>query len=287
MRLVVVLVITAAAFFGTAPIRAQHKSGSELIQLPVQIKSNGQVRVQATINERGHVFLLLDSGSCHSLLNVELVKPLRLKTWKFDSKSLPCGLFESTAKPSLTVNGKLIPDQEFVLGAMGRLFPDQPVDYDGTFGHDLFNRYVVKVDYDGSTIILYDRRQYSYTGPGKRLTIHIEKLLPVISVDLRRSDGQLVKGNFVLDTAAECDVCSTERFLKENRLMDSNNLFPAIAETYVGDIKVTTGNVNATADRQLAGTKFDGIVGALFLRDYNLILDYPHNQLILESRSKR
>jgi len=69
--------------------------------------------------------------------------------------------------------------------------------------------------------------------------------------------------------------------------MDEYNLYPAVAETYVDEIKVTTGNINATADRQLAGNKFDGIVGALFLRDYNLILDYPHNQLILESRSKR
>lgn len=58
-------------------------------------------------------------------------------------------------------------------------------------------------------------------------------------------------------------------------------------EIYVGDIILNSGEVNSNADRQLVGTEFDGIIGAFFLRNYNLILDYPHAQIILEPRKSR
>lgn len=240
------------------------------------------------LNQKGPVSLLLDSGACHSILDKKLVKSLRLATRKFNVKGLPCGAFESITGPSVSVNGIPLLGQEFVLKSLDRLFPGQPVNYDGVLGHDLFSRYVIRVDYDNSYVTLHDPKGYRYPSHGKRLNFRMEKLLPVVDVYLRRLDGQTVKGSFVLDTAAECTVCMTKRFLKANKLLGENDQHPSyIPPFYVGDIPVQSGDINSTADRQLADTDFHGLVGAYFLRDYNVAIDYSRGHLILEPRGSR
>ena len=268
-----------------APAQGQHKESSDPIKLPAYISGSGQVRVRAMLDQKGPVILLLDSGACHSVLDKNLVKSLRLATRKFNVKGLPCGAFESITEPSVSINGTQPPGQKFVLESLDRLFPGQPINYEGMLGHDLFSRYVIRVDYDKSYVTLHDPKGYRYPSRGKRLDFRMEKLLPVVDVYLRSLDGRTVKGSFVLDTAAECTVCMTERFLKANKLMGENDVFLSYRALYVGDIPVTSGDVNTTADRQLAGTEFDGLVGSYFLRDYNIALDYSRGQLILEPRN--
>ena len=57
-------------------------------------------------------------------------------------------------------------------------------DIRGTIGYDLFDRYVVTIDYDARTITLVEPRAFTYGGSGSLVPVDLEHRLPVIGASL-------------------------------------------------------------------------------------------------------
>ncbi len=57
-------------------------------------------------------------------------------------------------------------------------------DIHGTIGYDLFNRYVVTIDYEAHTITLLEPGAFTYTGSGTVVPVDLEHHLPVVGASI-------------------------------------------------------------------------------------------------------
>jgi Aspartyl protease len=75
-------------------------------------------------------------------------------------------------------------------------------DVQGALGYEVFERYVVAIDYQSKTITLYEPPEFQYTGSGAVIPITIEHRLPVINASVvTRTKGTIPARFHLLPTS--------------------------------------------------------------------------------------
>src|SRR5262249_8876494 len=107
---------------------------------------------------------------------------------------------------------------------------------DGIVGAELFQRYVVEIDYASSTLRLYEPASFHYEGKGERLALTFSTNLPYMQAAIDLSDGRRLPGRFVIDSGSSQAVI----------------LLPAFAERE--SVAATVGKTVATSGQAIGGT---------------------------------
>ncbi|PRY15602.1 aspartyl protease [Pontibacter ummariensis] len=175
----------------------------------------------------------------------------------------------------------------------------------GIIGYDIFKNFVVKINYSKELITLYRPDIYlKKKRKAEEYPLHIEDSKPYIFAKIRQHTGDTLDVKLVIDTGASN---SLSLYLpSDNRL----SLPPKVVEAYLGrglggDIHGKIGRLQAfqlgkyelesipasypnEEAIQLALNVSDrnGNIGSDILRRFTVVLDYPHQRMLLQPNRK-
>ena len=154
-------------------------SGQSTRNIPFELYLN-LIFVQVRVNDSKTLWFNLDTGLQTTILDSAQAEALGLILEDKSNVSVPGGTIElafangvSFGLPGLQMSNqrvRTLPLSVFT-SVLGR-----PIQ--GTLGHDLFNRFVVEIDYANRVISLYEPKDYKYSGDGEIIPIRIENDQP-------------------------------------------------------------------------------------------------------------
>jgi membrane-associated protease RseP (regulator of RpoE activity) len=204
---------------------------------------------------------------------------------------------------ALILPGVMFPFDSLPAVARAELASETGRPYEGTIGGDLLSRVVVETDYSRQTVRAFDPGIYKYTGRGKVFGLTLSNGMPVIRAKMVTPRGKQVEADFGLDTALIASIVVSEKF------SDTHKVFPKHGKAAQGYDPQLAGGESVSLFRlrdfeiahwiapdsiaelsrsKLAGTddpKLAGVIGSAMLRRFNIVLDYPHQQIIFEANT--
>jgi len=172
----------------------------------------------------------------------------------------------------------------------------------GTLGYDLFQRFVVEIDYQQRRLRLWEANGFVAPVSGVAVPVELVHRVPVIRARVRASGGPLVEARLIVDLGSSAlGVRLSARFASEHagELAGVGGYAAPIgtgvggpllgrigrlAELRVGPLVFDepTAGIGQESKGALAIPDFDGTVGAPVLERLSPILDYQRSRLILQ-----
>jgi hypothetical protein len=167
---------------------------------------------------------------------------------------------------------------------------------DGLVGFDLFSRYVVEIDYDGSVLRLYEPAAFAYSGPGAMVSLRAGRGRMFIPARVVARDGdEPVDCLLTLDTGGGgVDVLLDGGLLARHALDERVRVRPAAGDGVAGDFPGTSGrlaalhlgpfrltDVTAAFVRDDPRDIDDGLLCGGALRRFRVFVSFPHRTVIL------
>ncbi|HXW56164.1 MAG TPA: PDZ domain-containing protein [Candidatus Cybelea sp.] len=244
------------------------------------------VHVPVTINESKPSLFVLDTTQAEASIDPARAKEIGVQPDQALGLALP---------------GVIFPFDSLPVRARPELASEIGRSYEGTLGGDFLSRVVVEIDYARQTMRVFDPRVYKYAGKGVGLPLSVVAGVPVIRAKLVNPRGKQFEADYALDTTLVAGVLVSQRF------SDAHRVFPPpgkkVKRAY--DPQLTGGedvalfrlrqfeiarwpaaDIIAELSRsKRAGmdqAKLAGVIGAAFLRRFNIVFDYPHQKIFFE-----
>ncbi|WP_071824820.1 aspartyl protease family protein [Gloeobacter kilaueensis] len=260
--------------------------------------------VKVKINDQESCFLAVDSGAYGVQITPELAYKLKLPVKPREGGSAVLnGLGDKQTiliSQEAYINSIKIRDIELTnIKASISALPLNTSEIDGLLGSELFENFVVQLNYDKYEILLFEPKQFSYRGNGITLPITFASTTPIITAKIDGLDAQ-----FNLDTGSSRRLTLFKPFINRFDLrkrypkrieVDSGQAIggPTRAELTranllkLGNIEIHRPLIELTLQKGGFATSFsvDGNIGAGLLQRFNTTFDYKRQQLILEKNS--
>ena len=175
--------------------------------------------------------------------------------------------------------------------------PDSDPPADGVLGADLFQRFVVELDFARHVLRLYDRATFQLTNGWTTLPIAIRNGRPVLPVGLGSNPSAISSGSLLLSTGYRAPLRLDTQFARSHPSLHLSSPTLGFAKDPQGQYQASLGKLPAVqlgpisltdtetliADRP-AGMPagLDGVVGGLLLQRFNLVFDFSRHQLSLQ-----
>src|SRR5712692_1425789 len=193
------------------------------ISIRADITQQHGIFVQAQINGSQPLWLLVDSAAGFPwILDSQRASQLRLPLagkaagWGTGEDPFALAFADGT---SVNLGGCELNNQTVAATSLNSLQRYAGRQLDGILGYELFNQYVVEIDYTSGTINLYDPAGYEYSGPGQSVPVELENnhFLARVRITLW---GETVEGKFLVDTGAgQIAAALTRPFVDSNKLL--------------------------------------------------------------------
>jgi hypothetical protein len=269
--------------------------------VPFELIDN-RIFVNVKLNGKGPFHLIFDTGA-GATVSLTAAKRLGLPREKETAlggvgNSAVQG-YESHLKTAEIGPAKVenIPVNVISFADSPMVFGNVPVD--GYIGYPFYEKYVVVHDYIKHTLAFLSPQSFKYSGSGDILRVEDADYVPVVRGLL---DG--IPARFGIDTGARSALLLFGPFVRDNRLRETYTpKFSGVTGWGIGgpvrsDIArikaVTLGATGLTSvvarfSQNLSGATTDnsiaGLVGPDILKQFTVIYDLPHKQIILQKNS--
>lgn len=268
------------------------------------VVSNNVVLVQVNVNGSKPLSFILDTGASGTVISENRAKELGLKLEGQTDASTQGGSIEAAFVKNAAL--RLSKDVEFpkITLAVIRLSGLEAGfgrKIDGILGYEIFNRFVVEIDYASKVIRFHEPQSFKYSGRGKTFPITLEEGTPFIRAKVTTSKRQSFEGKFLINTGSTGTLNLNSAFVARNKLLElvpntkaitfgallagkSSGRIGRINSLQFGDIVVVNPVANFSQDVEGddADMEFGGMIGSEILRRFKLIVDYSRKQIILE-----
>ena len=207
---------------------------------------------------------------------------------------------------SVRVGAASLADAGVVVVDIGTLQTRVGRDIHGTIGYDLFDRYVVTIDYEARTITLTEPRTFTDAGSGTVVPVVLEHHLPVMDASLVTRTRGVVPVRLHLDLgSATYAVRLSQRTVAQYGLSHDTVTVAGPFGVGVGAASegellrmpalrigaLTVSRPSTALSHQMDGpfgatAETDGTIGEPILRRTRLTIDYSRSQVILEQRGR-
>lgn len=264
-----------------------------IASLPFTVEKNC-IYFYAKVNKTDSIKFLFDTGADGSVINKQSLNKLQLN---LDGKSLNQGSngtneVVSSSKNEITIGNITKKD------VMLTVIPYETNNFDGVFGTNLMEGYIIEIDYDKKVMNFYakDEGSVDYKNYVK-MKLH-SKGYPTTVKSSIIVNGKKYTGFFGLDTGADDALTLASPFAKKNDFLNklpkigsagfqgsdgSEYEMPIVLLTeiifagkhlYRLPVSLSNAKEGIDATEQLAG-----FFGNAFLKKFNLILDYDNRTI--------
>lgn len=267
-------------------------------KIPFELASN-HIYLKVKINNSPPLSFLLDTGAGANCLDLSKAQELGIQTvGRVEAK----GVGGSSDASFLRVDSIVVGNLTFLNQNMAAIqlslvggFDGKEID--GILGYDFFNRFVVEVDYVHQNLTIWEPDSFTYSGPGEKIDILIERSTPQLSGKINEEQV----ADFRIDTGSRNSLDLHAPFVRKHELLKKYPKYvdaPAgfgvggATKGVIGRIKsLQIGNFTipspvtglSLADQgAFATTKTAGNIGGGLLKRFKVIFDYANNQMILE-----
>jgi predicted aspartyl protease len=272
------------------------------VSIPVELTSN-LVLVRASVSGSESAWFIVDTGAGASVVNAEWAERIGLEAEGEVEVSASGGSVDASqvTGADLMIAGVELHDVTLLAIPLSGLESGVGRSLGGIIGWDLFDRYVVEIDYRARALRLHGPDSYRYEGPGASLPIAIEDNTPFVSATLVGPGGQTIPSKLLIDTGNTGTITLNTPFVRRHRLVEtSERVIPLVAsailagnaQRYVGRVEeLHLGSFRfpellailaQDEEGDFAEARNDGLIGGDLLRRFRLVVDYPHRRLILE-----
>lgn len=280
---------------------------ANVVSLPLE-DYGGHLYLQGNVNGNFTKDLILDSGAADVFISESQVKILGLQSQgKVNipgrSKTIPTAYVPNVSLQlgsSLTLidpTSVVIPQAE--VKGLEQYFGRS---VSGIIGYELFEQTVVELDYQRQTLRLHRPQTYQYQGNGQRIPLVMEGDRPYINATITPYGYPALSAKLMIDLGSNAALSLTAACGLDQRLIAAapRTLRRNLA-TIEGASEIVLGRVQSLAIDSMvlkqpiavlgrANTgdcdRLSGTIGYQILRQFKVILDYPHRQLILEPRTQ-
>ncbi|PWT93108.1 MAG: hypothetical protein C5B55_05150 [Blastocatellia bacterium] len=283
--------------------QVRFQTGDRALGIPFVTSSN-LILLQARVNDSSPLWFILDTGADSTVIDVQLAKLLRLKSYRKMIGTGAAGTAEGVIYKSVNLRFSNVEalNRTVVALPLDSLSPHLGVKISGVIGNDIIKETVVEVDYASQIINLYDPKAYRYSGTGTVIPITIDENLPFVRTRAA-FEGQTIEGKFELDSGSTGAVLFNTPFVQKHKLLTA---VPETNQTrmggvggtelaYVGRIKrillgsITIENPVARFSQgergDNASDRYDGRIGGEIFRRFKSIFDYFRKRIILENNA--
>ena len=298
------------AVFVSAPATAQLAQCSApapavapaITTVPIEVLNN-HVYLRVCVNGRELQFIL-DTGSSGSPIDMNTARDMGIA---LGGRGEAHGAGPGTAATARIDNvNATIPGTSVVvpLGAaldLSGVSKGEGLAIQGILGYTFISQYVVAIDYRKHELRLYDRKSFRYDGPGARLPLDLKQNQPHVDAVVRLSDGETMKGYFLVDVGSGGALLLTKPFVDKHSLRA--RVTPTMRVRGGGGVGgAATSDVGRVASLNLggyelaqpitglfgdsagvfSGSQWDGNIGGDVLRRFLVLFDYGRREMILE-----
>ena len=271
-------------------------------RIPFEIINN-LIIVKVQVNNSKPLSFILDTGASSSVINESRAKELGLKLEGGAEATTGGGSIEASfAKGvSLRLSGVELSGVTLAAIRLSGLEAGFGQNVDGILGYEIFNRYVVEIDYISHTVVFHEPKTYLYTGKGSVIPITLIEATPFIRTKVMQRSTKAVEGNFLFNTGGVGPLLFSASFATKNKILEhstkalkittgailANQTTARVArikQLQLGRFIINNPFVNFSQNTQgtETGTDDNGFIGAEILRRFKIIVDYSRKQVILE-----
>ena len=269
-------------------------------RIPIELNGN-HVLIQGRVNGSAPLWFTLDTGAAASVINTRRARELGLQVSGSGRAQGAGGTVESSRLSGITFSlpGMELKNLTVMSIPLDSLEASAGRSMDVILGAELFQRYVVEVDYAARFVTLYDPQQYVYNGAGESLPLKFSNNHPYVRGKIVVPGLQPIEGDFVIDAGSNFGITLVPAFIKARMLMEH---VPKTVQTKArgvgGEFPLSIGRVESlelgrfklkqpiTAFPQTGGffarEGAAGNIGGLILRRFKVIFDYSRKRMILE-----
>jgi PDZ domain/Aspartyl protease len=272
-----------------------------IITLPFTLRSH-HIIIDGRVNGAAATFIL-DTGSGMCVLDEDWASGRGLRPGPgakaVGTDSMPISL--ATVDSLALADTIALHDEPVALVPLGDVSARHGRAIHGTIGFPFFMKYVVEIDYAARVLRLHDPATYVPSGTGERIPIDLSMRVPVLQAEFRIR-GAAIPVRLVLDlgTGGYASVLtkpfvdrhaealasrpSTERLLGTGVGGSIRGRATTLGAMQLGTLTVPNPYVALPAgDQGFFGISWaDGTLGAPVLSRTRLILDYAHQQVMVE-----
>ena len=283
--------------------------GSSALSIPFNFE-NDHLMVKGQINGAKPSWFMVDTGAAYTVVNRARLQEMGLQS--VGSSSITGGggstdfSYADVAKMELP--GVTLLDQRVGVMDLRGLERIYGMPMGGILGYDFLSRFALRVDYDASTIDLFDARTYVYRGKGTAVSFVMEGQRPHLPVRIAVPGAPAIVADLVVDSGAAGTLNLNSPFVRENLLLERARKAPPgkpntmagsekefFAQTSVPGKIATLGfgpfEVSDVPATLMVGTTgayaskwYAGVLGQGLLERFNHVYDYARSTMILEPR---
>lgn len=265
----------------------------------------GMVYLQVSFGNGPPVWVNLDSGASHSVIEPKLAKAFGLaETGSGQASGIGSGQSTSFGRirpTTIKVGGKILANQSILSLSMAFLSSQLGHTTDGTLGSNLFLNQVVEVDYVRKRIRLEDPGIWSPRRGDVAIPLELRENLPFIQASIPLPNGEQITGMFLIDSGQiGAGLSLNETFQRAHpELLELHPAIDPPAASAVGGrfaykltrvpaLKIgsfTLANPITVLPKQPSGIQADqrvaGLIGADILSQFTVVYDYPGRKIVL------
>ena len=288
-------------FLSASEVLSQNRNQS-VARIPFEI-SNNLIVLQCRVNSSRPLSFILDTGASASVINDSRARELGFQSQGQVSATTQGGSTEASFVKGvlLDLSGVEFPDMTLTAIRLGGLEAGLGRNVDGILGYEIFNRFVVEIDYASKTVKFYEPQSYRYSGRGEVLPITIEDNTPFARAKVAAGGNQSFEGMFLINTGLTGTLALNSPFVARNKLLDLvpntkaitfGSILAGVSSGRIGRVKSLqfgrfvisspVANFSQDAAGDDSDVEFDGMIGGEVLRRFKLTVDYSRKQIILE-----
>jgi Aspartyl protease/PDZ domain len=275
-------------------------AGGSSTTIPFELLNN-HIYVQVRINGKGPFRVLCDTGGAN-IVTPEVAKELGLAT---EGALQGRGVGEKSEDVALAkvdtlqVGDATLENQVFAVFPLASFSKVEGVASGGLVGYEIFKRFVVSVDYEGSRLTLSLPEAFHYEGEGTVVPFKFNEHIPQVEGEI---DG--IAGKFDIDTGSRASLDLLGPFVEKHGLKAKyapklegvtgwgvgGPARAAVGRARVlklGDVTVPAPVTELTLQQKGAFTDsyVAGNVGAGVLKRFNIVFDYGRQRMIFEKNA--
>ena len=279
----------------------QTTAQTKITSIPFELYGD-HMFIKVTIDDSEPLDFIFDTGSGLTVIDKNVAEDLKLvkKEVKMNTTQ---SRFQLIKHNTIKINHFLMEGNINVYATeLRHLEMSLGRDFDGIFGYDLLRHHTVHIDYDNSTMDIYDHGD----GPkdGHAIPFKMNTSIPTIAGKVVLNNGEAHEGQFFIMTGAGATLDFNSPYAKEWDVIHKTGKHYSYMVKGLGDAEtphyeghvisfefgdqivedLPIGISTATKGIQ-ASTKVAGIIGNRILREFNITIDVPDKLIWIKKNS--